>query len=82
MMVRKLQNEELQNLYSSPSVITMIKSRRIRWAEHIACMGEKRNTHRILVEKLEGETPLGRTRCRLEANIKMVLRAIGWDDMD
>jgi hypothetical protein len=63
---RKLHNEELHNLYSSPNIIRMIKSRRMRWVEHIARMGgentnrEKRNAYRILVGKPEGERPLGR----------------------
>jgi hypothetical protein len=57
---RKLHNEELHNLYCSPSIIRMIKSRRMRWAEQVALMGEKRNAYRILVEKPEGNKPLGR----------------------
>jgi hypothetical protein len=57
---RKLHNQELHNLYSSPNIIRMIKSRMMRWAEHVACMGEKRNTYRILVGKPEGRRPLGR----------------------
>jgi hypothetical protein len=59
---RKLHNEELRNLYSSPSIIRMIKSRRMRWAGHVARMGEKRDTYRILVGKSEGKRPLGRPR--------------------
>jgi hypothetical protein len=51
---RKLHNEELNNLYSSPSIIRIIKSRRMRWAGHVARMGEKRNAYRILVGKPEG----------------------------
>jgi hypothetical protein len=70
---RKLQTEELQRLYSSPSIIRMIKSRRMRWAGHVARMGEKRNAYRILV----GKRPLGRPRCRWVDNIKMDLREIG-----
>jgi hypothetical protein len=53
-------NEELCNLYSSPNIIRMIKSRRMRWTCHIALMGEKRNAYRILVGKPEGKRPLGR----------------------
>jgi hypothetical protein len=79
---RKLHNEELHNLYSSPSIITMIKSRRIRWAGHVARMREKRNAYRILVGKPEGRRPLGRPRHRCVGNIKMDLREIGWDSMD
>jgi hypothetical protein len=52
---RKLYNEELQNLYSSPSIIRIIKSRRVRWARHVARMGEKRNVYRLLVGKPEGK---------------------------
>jgi transcription termination factor 2 len=77
-----LHNEELHNLYSSPNIIRMIKSRRMRWAGHVARMGEKRNANRILVGKLEGRRPLGRPRRRRVDNIKMDLRVIGWDGMD
>jgi hypothetical protein len=73
---RKLHNEELHNLYSSPSIIRMIKSRRIRWAGHIARMWEKRNAYRILVGKPEGKKPLGRQRRRWVNNIKIDLREI------
>jgi hypothetical protein len=76
---RKLHNEELHNLYSSPSIIRVIKSRRTRWAGHVARMGEKRNAYRILVGKTEGKRPLGRPRRRWVDNIKMDLREIGWD---
>jgi hypothetical protein len=79
---RQLHNEELHNLYSSPNIIKMIKSRRMRWAGHVARMGETRNAYRILVGKPEGERPLGRPRCRWVDNIKMDLREIGWDGMD
>jgi hypothetical protein len=68
---RELHNEEFHNLYSSPSIIRMIKSRRIRWAGHVARMGEKRNAYRILVRKLEGKRPLGRPRRKWVDNIKM-----------
>jgi hypothetical protein len=56
---RKLHNAELHNLYSSPNIITMTKSRRMRWAGHVARMGETRNAYRILVGKPEGKIPLG-----------------------
>jgi hypothetical protein len=69
-------------LYSSPSIIRMIKSRRMRWAGHVARMGEKMNAHRILVGKPEGKRPLGRPRHRWVNNIKMDLREIGWDGLD
>jgi hypothetical protein len=61
---RKLHNEELRDLYSSPSIIRIIKSRRMRWADHVARMGEKRNVYRLLVGKPEGKRPLERPRCR------------------
>jgi hypothetical protein len=57
---RKLHNEELQNLYSSPSIIRIIKPRRMRWTGHVARIGEKRNVYRLLVGKPEGKRPLGR----------------------
>jgi hypothetical protein len=68
--------EELHNLYSSPSKIRVIKSRRMRWAGHVARMGEKRNVYRLLVGKLEGKRPLGRRRRRWIDNIKMDLLEI------
>jgi hypothetical protein len=61
---RRLHNEELNDLYSSPNIIRLIKSRRIRWAGHIACMGEGRGAYRILVGRPEGKRPLGRPRRR------------------
>jgi hypothetical protein len=78
---RKLHTEELHNLYSSPSIITVIKSRRMRWARHAARM-ENRHVYRILVGKPEGKRPLWRSRSRWVNNIKMDLRDIGWDGMD
>jgi hypothetical protein len=68
---RELHNEELHNLYSSPSIIRVIKSRRMRWAGIAARMGEKRNAYRILVGKPEGKRPLGKPRRRWVDNIKM-----------
>jgi hypothetical protein len=59
---RKLHNEELHDLYSSPSTIRIMKSRRMKWAGHAASMGEKRNAYRLVVGKLEGRRPLGRPR--------------------
>jgi hypothetical protein len=70
---KKLHNEDLHNLYSSPNIIRMIKSRRMRWAEHVARMGKTRNAYRILVE---GKRPLGRQRRRWVDNIKIDLRVI------
>jgi hypothetical protein len=72
---RTLHNEELHNLYSSPNIIRMMKSRRMSWAGHVACLGEKRNAYRVSVGKPEGRRPLGRPRCRWEDNIKMDLVA-------
>jgi hypothetical protein len=79
---RKLLNEELHNLYSSPSISRMIKSRRMRWAGHVARMVAKRNACRILVGKPTGKRPLGRPRRRWVDNIKMDLREIGYGGMD
>jgi hypothetical protein len=73
---RKLHNEELHNLYSSPSIIRMMKSRKMRWAGHAARMGEKKNAYRILVGNPEGKRPLWRPRRRWVGNIKMDLREI------
>jgi hypothetical protein len=61
---RRSHNEELNDLYSSPNIIRVIKSRRMRWAEHVACMGEGRDSYRILVRRPEGRRPLGRPRHR------------------
>jgi hypothetical protein len=68
-----MHNEELHNLYSSPSVITMIRSRGMRWAGHVGCIGGKRNAYRILVGKPGAKGPPGRPRCKWEDNIKMDL---------
>jgi hypothetical protein len=68
---RKLHNEELNDMYSLPNIIWVVKSRRMRWAGHVARMGEDRGVHRLLVEKPEEKRPLGRPRCRWEDNIKM-----------
>jgi hypothetical protein len=79
---RKLHNEELHNLYSSPNIIRMIKSRRMRWAGHLARMGEKRNACRTLVGKPEGNRLLERPTHTWDDNIKIDLREIGWGSMD
>jgi hypothetical protein len=69
-------------LYSSPNIIRMMASRRMRWAGHVARMGETRNAYRILVGKPEGKRPLGRPSRRWVDNIKMDLTQSGWDGMD
>jgi hypothetical protein len=79
---RKLYNEELHNMYSSPSIIRIIKSRRMRWVGHVAQMGEKRKGYRLLVGKPEGKKPLGRPRHRWIDNIKMDLLEIGLSVLD
>jgi hypothetical protein len=79
---RKLYNEELRDLYSSPSIIRIIKSRRMRWAGHVAQMGEKRNAYRLLVGNLEGKRPLGRQRRRWVDNIRMDIGEVEWGDVD
>jgi hypothetical protein len=78
---RKLHNEELCDLYSSRSRIRIIKLR-MRWAGHVARMGEKRNAYRLLVGKPEGKRPLGRRRCRWVDNIRMYLGEVEWGDVD
>jgi hypothetical protein len=79
---RKLHNEELHNLYSSPNTIRIIKLRRMRWAGHVAQMGEKRNVYRLLVGEPEGKRPLGRPRRRWIDNIKMDLLETGVSVVD
>jgi len=79
---RKLHNEELNNLYSSPDIVRVIKSRRMRWSGHVACMGEGRGVYRVLVGKPEGKRPLGRPRHRWEDNIRMDLREVGCGGVD
>jgi hypothetical protein len=76
---RKLHNDELHDLYSSPNIVRVIKSRRMRWAGHVARMGEGRGAYRVLVGRPEGKRPLGRPRRRWEYNIKMDLGEIGID---
>jgi hypothetical protein len=79
---RKLHIKELHNLYSSPNIIRMIRSRRMRWAWHVARIGEAKNAYRILVGKPEGKRPLQRPRRRWVDRIKMDLREVGWDGME
>ena len=70
---RKLHNEELNDLYSLSNIVRVVKSRRMRWAGHVAHIGEDRGVHRVLVGKPEGQRPLGRPRRRWEDNIKIDL---------
>jgi len=79
---RKLHNEELNDLHSSPNIIRVIKSRRMKWVGYVACMGERRGIYRVLVGKPEGKRPLGRHRRRWEDNIKMDLQEVGCGGMD
>jgi hypothetical protein len=79
---RKLNNEELHDLYSSPSIIRTLKAMRMRLTGHVARMGEKRNTCRLLVGKPEGRRPLERPRRRWLDNIRMDLLEVGWGDVD
>ena len=74
---RKLHKEELNDLYSLPNIVQVVKSRRTRWAGHVARMGEDRGEHRVLVGKPEGKRPLGRPKRRWEDNIKMDLQEVG-----
>jgi hypothetical protein len=72
-----LKSEELLDLYSSPGIVRIIKRRRMRWAKHVARMGEKRNVYRFLLRKPEGKRPLGRQRRKWVDKIKMDLVEIG-----
>ena len=75
--LRKLHNEELSDRYSLPNIVRVVKSRRMRWAGHVARMGEGRGVYMVLVWKPEGKRPLGRPRRRWEDNIKMDLQEVG-----
>jgi hypothetical protein len=79
---RKLHSGQLHNLYRSPDIIRQIKSKRMSWAGHVACMGEGRNVYRVLVGKSEGESPLGRPRRRGEDGINMDLGEIRWGGVE
>ena len=79
---RRLHNEELNDLYSSPNIVRVIKSRRMRWAGHVTRMGEERVVYRVLVGKLEGRRPLGRPRRRWVDNIRVDLQEVGCEYMD
>jgi hypothetical protein len=71
---RKLHNDELHDLYSSPNIVRVVKSRRMRWVGHVARMGEERYVYRVLIGRPEGKRPLGRPRRRWEDNIKIDVR--------
>ena len=77
-----MHNEELNDLYPSPNIVRVIKSRKMRWAGHVARMGEERGSYRFLVEKPEGKRPLGRHRRRLVDNIRMDLQEVECGYMD
>ena len=79
---RKLHNEELNDLYSSPNIVRVIKLRRMRWAGHVARMEKGRDVHRVLAGKTERKIPLGRPRLRWWENIKMDLHEVGCGGMD
>jgi len=79
---RILHNEELNDLYSSPNIVQVIKSRRMRWAGHVARMGEEMGVYRVLVGKPERRSPLGRPRRRWVNNIRMDLQEVGYVYMD
>ena len=79
---RRLHNEKLNDLHSSPNIVRVIKSRRLRWAGHVARMGEERGVYRVLVGKPEGKRPLGRPRTRWVVNIRKDLQEVGCRYMD
>ena len=79
---RRLHNEELNDLYSSPNIVRVIKSRRMRWAGHVARMGEERRVYRVLMGKPEGRRLMGRPRRRWVDNIRMYVQEMGCGYMD
>jgi len=79
---RRLHNEEVNDLYSSPNIVRVIKSRRMRWTGYVACVGEERGVYRVLVRKPEGKRPLGRPKHRRVDNIRMDLQDVGCGYMD
>ena len=79
---RRLYNEEINVLYSSPNIVQVIKSRRMRWAGYVARMGEERGLYRVLMRKPEGKRPMGRPRRRWVDNIRMDLQEVGCGHVD
>ena len=79
---KKLYNEVLHDLYCSPNIVRAIRSRIMRWAEHVALLRERNDAYKVLVGKPEGKSPLGRPRRRWENNIKMELQEVGCGRMD
>jgi hypothetical protein len=79
---RKLHNEKLNGLYCSPNIVRVIKSRRMRWVGHVACLRERRGVYRVLVGKPEEKRQFGRTWCRWDCNINKELQAVGCGGMD
>jgi hypothetical protein len=79
---RKLQNDEFHPSYSSPNIIRQIKSSRMRWVVHVACMEEERNVYKVLMRKPEGKSQLKRPRRRWEDGIRMNLRETGWGSVE
>jgi hypothetical protein len=80
--VEKLHNEELNGLYCSPTIVWVIKSRRMRWAGNVARVGKGRGMYRVLVGKAEGKRPFGRPRCRWEDNVEEDLKEVGCGGVD
>ena len=79
---RRLHNEQYYDLYSSPNIIRVIKLRKIRWAGHVVCMGERRGVYRVLVGRPEGKKPCGRSKHRFEDNIRRDLQEMEWGGLD
>jgi hypothetical protein len=76
---KKQHNEELNDLYCSPVIVRVVKSRRVRWMGHVVRMGEKRGAYRVLVGKAGGKSPLGTHKCKWEDNIKIDLHEVGYE---
>jgi hypothetical protein len=79
---RTVHSEGLNDMYSSPSIFRVTKSRRMRWAGHVVRIGDKRGAYRVLVVKPEGKKSLGKPKHRLGCNIEMYLQQVRWGDMD